>query len=131
MNTSAMNEIPSAPAPAPVSTATPSRTWEVLCHVSSLAGFIIPFGNIIGPLIIWLMKRAESAEVEYHGKEALNFQISMTIYAAISAILILVFIGFVLLGIICLVSVILTIIAAVKASNGERYQYPLTIRLIK
>jgi uncharacterized protein len=109
-----------------------SHTWEVLCHVAALAGYIgVPFGNIIGPLVIWAIKRAEIPAVDAHGKEAMNFQISMTIYAIISGILVFVVIGIFLLVILGLAGLILTIIGAVKASNGELYRYPLTMRLIK
>ena len=64
-----------------------SRTWEVLCHALGFAGFVFPFGNILGPLIVWLMKKAESPSVEAHGKEALNFQISMTIWILLCSII--------------------------------------------
>lgn len=105
--------------------------WEVLCHVSALAGYIIPFGNIIGPLVVWLMKKAESAEVDYHGKEALNFQISVAIYAIIGLLLVLVVIGIPLLIALGIANIVFMIIAAIKASNGERYRYPCTIRFVK
>ena len=105
--------------------------WEVLCHVSALAGYIIPFGNIIGPLVVWLMKKAESAEVDYHGKEALNFQISVAIYAIIGLLLVFVVIGIPLLIALGIANIVFMIIAAIKASNGERYRYPCTIRFVK
>jgi len=55
------------------------RTWAMLCHLSGLAGYVVPFGNIFGPLIIWLIKRDQSWFVDDQGKEALNFQISWAI----------------------------------------------------
>lgn len=113
--------------PAPVQ----SRTWEVLCHVSALAGYVIPLGNIIGPLLIWLIKRAEVPDVDAHGKEAMNFQISVTIYAVVCLLLVFVVIGFFLLIALGIAALVLTIIASIKASSGELYRYPLTIRLIK
>jgi uncharacterized protein len=108
-----------------------SRTWEVLCHIAALAGYLIPFGNIIGPLVIWLIKRSEVPDVDHHGKEAMNFQISVTIYLLISALLVFVVIGIPLLILIGLGALVLTIVAAVKASSGQLYRYPLTIRFIK
>jgi uncharacterized protein len=105
--------------------------WAMLCHLTALAGFVFPFGNIIGPLVIWMMKKDQYALVDDQGKEALNFQISMTIYYVIAGILMLVLIGIVLLVILGLFSLIMTIIAMLKANNGERYRYPLAIRLIK
>jgi uncharacterized protein len=109
----------------------PDRTWDVLCHVSALAGFIIPLGNIIGPLIVWLIKKQELPSVDLHGKESLNFQISVTIYMLVSAILMLVLIGFLLMIVVAIGAIVLVVIAAIKAGNGEFYRYPLSIRFIK
>ena len=108
-----------------------SHTWEVLCHVAAVAGYVIPFGNIIGPLVVWLLKRSEVPAVEAHGKEALNFQISVTIYAIVCILLIFVAIGFFLLIGLGIAALVLVIIASIKASSGELYRYPLTIRFIK
>src|SRR5215203_3702453 len=94
-----MNMSDSVPPIQPVNPpAETTRTWEVLCHLSSLVGLLgVPFGNIIGPLVIWLVKRDASPGVDAHGKESLNFHISWTIYglvlAAIAAILMIVVIG--------------------------------------
>lgn len=108
------------------------RTWTVLCHASALTGFVIPgAGHILSPLIVWLVKRGESEAVNEHGKESLNFQITMLIYSLISGVLCLVLIGFALLAILHLLNVVFVIIASVKASEGQLYRYPFTIRLIK
>jgi hypothetical protein len=108
------------------------QNWAMICHLSALAGFLIPFGNLLGPLIVWLVKRADMPMVEIHGKEALNFQITVTIAAVISMLLIFVLIGFVLLFIVGIGALILTIMAAVKVSNGEfDYRYPWSLRLLK
>lgn len=107
------------------------RTWGMLSHLLALSGFIgVPFGNILAPLIIWLVKKDQSQFVADQAKESLNFQISLIIYAIVSGILVLVLIGFVLLGVIFIGGIVLTIIATMKANNGEHYRYPLTIRLI-
>jgi uncharacterized Tic20 family protein len=107
------------------------RSWCVGCHLSALAGFVVPaFGHILGPLIVWLIKRADSPEIDEHGKEALNFQISMLIYNVVAGILCLILIGFVLLAILHVVNVVFVIIAAMRASEGQMYRYPLTLRLI-
>ncbi|MDZ7344612.1 MAG: DUF4870 domain-containing protein [candidate division KSB1 bacterium] len=116
-------------------TATPvathdQNTWAMLCHLSTFAGFIIPFGNIVGPLLVWLIKKDEFPLVEDQGKEALNFQISMTIYIIASIVLILLLIGIPLLVGLCLFDIIVTVIAAIKANQGEKFRYPLAIRLI-
>jgi uncharacterized Tic20 family protein len=91
----------------------------------------VPFGNVIGPLIVWQLKKQEMPEIEEHGKEAVNFQISVTIYMIVSVILVFVVIGIIFLPVILLGSAILQVIAAIEASNGRFYRYPLTIRLIK
>ena len=108
------------------------RTWTVLCHASALVGFFVPWaGHILGPLIVWLAKRGDSPEIDEHGKESLNFQISMLIYNLIAGVLCLVLIGFVILGILHILNLVLVIIASIQASEGKLYRYPITIRLIK
>jgi len=92
---------------------------------------MIPVGNILGPLVLWAIKKDEMPSVNEHGKESINFQISMTIYTIISALSILALIGIVLFPAIVVLNIVLVIIAGVKAANGEFYRYPLTIRFIK
>jgi len=108
-----------------------AKTWAMLCHVGAFAGYIIPFGHIITPLVIWLIKKDESPFVDDQGKESLNFQISMSIYAIIAALLTLVVIGVILLIGVVIFDVIMVIIAAVRANSGERYRYPLCMRFVK
>ena len=118
--------------PPPPSTSSDVRTWCVLCHASALAGFFVPWaGHILGPLIVWLAKRGDSAEIDAHGKESLNFQISMLIYNVVAGVLCLVLIGFVILGILHILNLVLVIVASIQASEGKFYRYPFTIRLIK
>ena len=119
------------------------RAWETLCHLSGLLLFTgIPFGNILGPLIVWLVKRDASPAIDEHGKEALNFQMSLTLYfvglIALTIALMLVLVGFLFLPLVIIAAIfgpfldlIFIIISAVKAGNGEVYRYPLTIRFIK
>ena len=107
------------------------RTFGMLCHLLALAGYVIPFGNIIGPLIIWLIKKDEYPFVDDQGKQSLNFQISMMIYAIVSAVLMLVIIGFFLLIAVGIVNLVLVIMASMKANQGEAYRYPLAIEFIK
>jgi uncharacterized Tic20 family protein len=108
------------------------RTWAMLAHISTLVGYtVIPFGNIIAPLIIWLVKKDQSWFIDDQAKESLNFQISMLIYALISAVLILVLIGIVLIPILYVFGVVMVIVAAIKANDGVQYRYPITIRFIK
>lgn len=108
-----------------------SRTWGMLCHLSALIGYVIPLGSVIAPLVVWLMKREQMPFVDANGKESLNFQITMAIAFIISAILMVVLIGFILMPIVAIVNLIFVIIASIKANQGEAYRYPFTLRLIK
>lgn len=107
------------------------RQWAMIAHLSALIGFVIPFGNIIGPLVVWQMKKAEMPFVDDQGKEALNFQISVAIAALVCFVLFVILIGMLLLPLVGLAALVLTVIAAVKANDGESYRYPVTLRLIK
>jgi uncharacterized Tic20 family protein len=107
------------------------RTWCVLCHASALLGLFFHFlGHIFGPLIVWLLKRGDGPEIDAHGKESLNFQLSMLIYDAVAVILCFVLIGIPILLLLWVLNTVLVIIASIKASDGELYRYPLTIRFI-
>ena len=122
------------PPPLPVNTsAAPSvRTWAALCHASALLGVFLHFpGHLIPPLIIWLAKRDDSPEIDAHGREALNFQISMLIYNVIAGVFCLVLVGFVFLAILWVLNAVFVIIASVQASDGKFYRYPMTIRFIQ
>jgi uncharacterized Tic20 family protein len=108
------------------------QNWAMYCHLSALAGFIVPFGSVIGPLVIWLMKKDTMPLVDQHGKESLNFQITALIAFIISAVLTLVLIGFLLLPVVGIGWLVLTIMATVKVSGGQLdYKYPFALRLIK
>lgn len=107
------------------------RMWGMFCHLSAFSGYLIPFGSVLGPLIIWLIKKDEMTFVDDQGKESLNFQLTMLIAVIVSAILMLVFIGFLLLGVLIIFQIIVIIMASIKANEGVRYRYPYTIRFIK
>ena len=101
------------------------------CHLAGLLGnTIIGIGHVIVPLIIWLLKKDQFPLVNDQGKEAINFQISMTIYLLIAWMLCFVLIGFVLVPLLILFDIIVVIIASIKAYEGVRYRYPLTIRFV-
>lgn len=109
-----------------------ARNLGMACHLSALIGLLgIPFLNIIGPLAVWLWRREKYAFVDDQGRESLNFQISMTLYGIVAGILTLIFIGWVLLGILWIANFALVIIAASKANKGEAYRYPFNLRLIR
>ena len=118
------------PPPAP-SSSSDVRTWCVLCHASALLGLFFHFlGHILGPLVVWLLKRGDSPEIDSYGKESLNFQISMLIYDAVAAILCIILIGIPILIGLWVLNTVLVIIASAKAGKGEFYRYPFTIRFI-
>ena len=118
--------------PTPTSTSSNARTWCVLAHATALAGFFVPWaGHIVGPLIVWLAKRTDSPEIDAHGKESLNFQLSMLIYSAIAWVLVIVLIGVPILILLHILNIIFVIIASIQASDGKLYRYPIAIRLIK
>lgn len=108
-----------------------SKTFGILAHVAAFAGCVIPFGNIIGPLVIWLIKKDKLPYVDHHGKEALNFNICFTIYLIAAWLTIFILIGFLLLPAVGIAWLVLVILATIKASNGEMYRYPLIFRLVK
>ncbi len=112
-----------------------TRMWTVLCHASALVGFFVPaVGHIFGPLIVWLLKRGDSAAIDAHGKESVNFQLSLFIYSAVIVGLCFVIIGIFLLPLLFvfhIANVVLVIIASVQASDGRLYRYPFTLRLLK
>jgi uncharacterized Tic20 family protein len=106
------------------------RTWGMLAHLAAFAFFICPLGNVIGPLIVWLVKRDQSQFVADQGREALNFNISVLLAGLVCGLLVLVFIG-ILMGVALFIFwLAMTIVAGIKAGEGVTYRYPLTLRLI-
>jgi len=107
------------------------RMWGMLCHLSAAAGFVIPFGNVLGPLVVWLIKRNEDPFIDEHGKASLNFQITMAIYGIVAALLCLVAIGVILLLGLVVFDVVMTVKACIKANDGESFAYPYSLQLVK
>ena len=109
-----------------------ANMWAMFCHLSALSIYVgIPLGNIVAPLVIWLIRRDEFPFADEQGKELANFQISMTLYGIIAGLLCFILIGFVLLPALLVANIILIIIATIRANRGEGYRYPWTMRLIK
>ena len=131
-----------------------SNGWAAACHLASFAGVMIPFGNILGPLIVWATKKGTSSFVDEQGKESLNFQISWTVYEIViwvvaGAVFIptalfegdgmggvgMAFAGLIpligLWGLMMLLKCILVIIASVNAAQGKSFSYPFIFRLVK
>lgn len=104
--------------------------WAVAIHLSALIGLVIPFGNILAPLVIWLVRKEHSPSLDAVGKNVLNFQISWTIYIVLAGLSIFFCVGTFLLPIIGIVWLVFVIIGAIKAGNGESYNFPLTIKML-
>ena len=104
-----------------------ARLYGMLCHLLALCGMFFPFGNILGPLVVWLVKKDDYQFVDIQGKESLNFQISMVLY---SLGLTITCIGIFLVPVVILMALIYPIIAAVKANDGIPYRYPFTIKFV-
>lgn len=118
---------PSHPAGVPI----PERQWGMFAHLSAFSACVgIPFGNIVGPLIMFLIKKDEYPFGGDQAKEALNFNISCTLYGLISIALCFVVIGFILLPILGIFWLVVTIIASVRSNEGVSYRYPLCIRFV-
>ena len=108
-----------------------ARNWAMICHLSALSGYFIPLGNLLGPLIIWAIKKDEFAFVDQQGKEAINFQLSMTIAYLVSCVLIILVIGIFLLGILAVYALVMIIVASIKTNDGLDFRYPYVIRFLK
>lgn len=121
------------------SSPTSDNSLAVVMHLLGFSWFVFPFyGNILGPLVLWLIKRGDSSYLDRIGKEVLNFQISFSIYIsatiAVGTVLLIFLIGilfYLLAAAIWVAWIILMIVGAVKTSNGEEYKYPFTIRLLQ
>ncbi|WP_437880061.1 DUF4870 domain-containing protein [Pseudomonas sp. LRF_L74] len=107
------------------------RQWAMFCHLAALAGMVIPFGNLLGPLILWQMKRENSPFIDEQGKEALNFQITVVLAFVVCFFLAFIVIGVFLAGLVGIGALVLLIIASIKANEGKSYRYPFCLRLIK
>ena len=118
---------PGAPSGTPSSE---ERQMGMIAHLSVFSGIIIPFGNIIAPLVIWQIKKDTMPFAADQAKEALNFNITVSIAGIICFLLTFVLIGLILAPIVGIAWLVLTVMACIKANNGEAYRYPIAVRLI-
>jgi uncharacterized Tic20 family protein len=136
------NEVPGAGVPPVIDSGQPGREinrdprmWAMFCHLAALATFVMPgVGLVVGPLVVWLIKKEQYPFVDEQGKEAVNFQISMLIYFAIGALLLLACgIGVFVMIAVGVLDLVFMIIAAIKANEGYhyRYPYPFIIHFVK
>jgi uncharacterized protein len=108
------------------------RTWAMVAHFSALAAFIVPpIGGVLGPLVVWLVKREQSAFVAEAAKEALNFNIVVLLGALVCVLLVFVFIGILLGAVLFGFWLVMTVVAGIKASEGVHYRYPISLRIVK
>ncbi|HXQ63667.1 MAG TPA: DUF4870 domain-containing protein [Steroidobacteraceae bacterium] len=121
---------PGSPAPA-TAPSQEERQWAMLCHMSAMLMYVTVIGGFIAPLVIWLLKRDELPLVADQGRETLNFQITILLALIGAGILMIIVIGFPIFAGLLLFHFIVTIIAAVKSSDGVRYRYPFCWRVIR
>ena len=107
------------------------RQWAMFCHFAAFLGLVFPFGNLIGPLIVWQIKKDVHPFIDDQGKEALNSQISVALAAVLCFLLMVVVIGFPLLALLSVAAVVLVVIAGIKANEGQHYRYPFTWRVVR
>lgn len=119
------------PTPAPTTSDSKVRTWAMILHLSQFATYLLPVVGMIVPVLIWQIKKAEMPELDVHGKIIVNWIISFVIYAVVSTVLLVAFIGYPLWMALAAAGVIFPIIGGLKASNGEAWKYPLSITFLK
>lgn len=106
------------------------RTWGILVHAAAFAGLLVPFGNILGPLVLWAIKRDDSEFVDANGKQAVNFQITWTVLVIVAALTVVIGIGVVILPLVAIVWLVLVVLAIVRTSENQVYEYPLTLEVL-
>lgn len=116
----------------PESLSEDERTWGMIAHFSALAFFVLPpIGGVVGPLIVWVLKKQQYQFASEAAKESINFNIAVLIGYAVCAVLAFVFVGLVLGFALFLYWLVMTIVAGVKASEGIHYRHRFTLRLVK
>ena len=131
-----MNESQQRPEQAPPSPETVpdkyARTWAMLCHLSALTIYLgVPFGNIIGPLVIWLITREDDPLIDREGKSALNFQLTIWIATLLCVPLVFLCIGIVMIAVLHVANIIFVVVATITTAGGGAYRYPYSLELIK
>ena len=106
------------------------KNWGMFCHVAVFAGCLVPLGNIIGPLVIWLMKKDMYPFVDFNARQAMNFQITFLIAMLVSLLLASVLIGILMMIGFGIFALVVTIRAILASSRGEYYRYPYSLHLI-
>ena len=106
------------------------KQWALIAHLGTLAGYIIPLGNIIVPLVVYVSKKDESEYIGEHARESLNFQITFTLLIIAAVITIVLMVGILFLIVLPIVNLIFIILAALAIDKGEFYRYQLAIKYV-
>ena len=106
------------------------RQWNMFMHLAQFAGYVVPLGGIVVPVVMWQMKKDESPEIDAHGRMVVNAILSYICYMIASAILILVLVGIILLPIVAICAIVFPIVGAIKANDGELWEYPFVIKFL-
>ena len=107
------------------------RTWSIVVHAAAFAGAILPFGSVLGPYIVWIIKKPESAEIDRQGRAAVNFQLSMLIYALAGVLLLRWGIGWALLIALAIFWFVMVLVATIRVAGGREPGYLLGIAFLK
>jgi uncharacterized protein len=130
---------PAPAGPGPASPVPPSgasleeqtRLWAMFLHFSQFAGFAVPVGGLVVPIILWQWKKSELPGIDAHGKTVMNWIISALIYGAVCFLLLFLVIGFPMLMVLVVLAIAFPIVGGIKANNGEVWKYPLSIQFFK
>jgi hypothetical protein len=107
------------------------KQMGMFLHLSQLASLIVPLAGLVLPIVIWQTQKDKIPALDAHGKMVVNFAISELIYAFVSVILMFVLVGFLTIFAVAIIGIVFPIIGAVRANNGELWEYPLTIKFLK
>jgi uncharacterized Tic20 family protein len=117
---------------APPETTPDVRRWAMLCHLLALSGLLANgIGYLLGPLVLWLVKREDHPFIDEQGKEAVNFQITMFLALLVCLPFVLIVIGLFMMIAVGILMTVFPIVGAIQASEGKAYRYPLSIRFIQ
>jgi len=108
-----------------------TRMWGMFLHLSVFAGYAVPIAGLLAPIVIWQIKKDELPLIDEHGKNLMNWLLSLLVYTIACVLLSFLFVGIPLLFLLALLSVVFPIVAGIKANNGEVWKYPLSIEFLK
>lgn len=116
----------------PTSLQTPEqRQMGLFLHLSQLASLVVPVAGIVAPIVIWQTQKDKIPALDAHGKMVVNWMLSELIYGFVSVVLMFVLVGFLTMLAVVVMGIVFPIVGAVKANNGEFWEYPLTIKFLK